>query len=86
MSRVRFLFVLAVLAVVAFLVEVVSGLVLWLILPRGLGRGHAGYRETWLDIYDWTAVVLIVIIAVHIYVHRQWLNRQIRSLFKARQR
>lgn len=85
MSRARFLFVIAVLAGVAFLVVAVSGFVLWLILPTGPGVGMAWHHHTWLDIHEWTAVVLAVIIVVHVYVHRKWLNQQIRSLFKVRQ-
>jgi cytochrome b subunit of formate dehydrogenase len=84
MSRTRVLFVVAVLAAVAFLVEIVSGFVLWLVLPSGSGVGHAGPRQTWLDIHDWAGVVFIVIIAVHIYMHRKWLNHQLKLLFKSR--
>ena len=83
-SRIRFLFALAVLAGVAFVVEAVTGFVLWIILPSGSGAGAVWHRHTWTNIHDWTAVVLAVIIAVHCYMHRKWLNHQVKSLFKAR--
>ena len=94
MSKAKFLFILSLLAFVTFLLQAVSGLVLWKILPRGGvdgaggGLGRLGTestfgwdRHTWLDIHDWTGVALLVIIAVHIYMHRKWLYRQAVSLF-----
>jgi len=94
MSRVRFLFGLSVLAFTALLLQAVSGLVLWKILPRGEGDGVGGGfgggaiestfgwdRHTWLDIHDRAAVAFLVLIVVHIYMHRKWLYRQTMSLF-----
>jgi cytochrome b subunit of formate dehydrogenase len=94
MSKARFLFTLSALAFVSFLLQVISGFILWKILPRGggdgIGRGFGGDaiestfgwgRHTWLDIHDWTGVALLVIIIVHIYMHRKWLYNQLRSLF-----
>ena len=98
MSRAKFLFALASAALIAFLIQTVSGFVLWLVLPRGGGNGfgwgggdgNAGDstfiwdRHTWLDIHDWTGVALLIVIVVHVYIHRKWLYLQLRSLFRPR--
>jgi len=58
------------------LFEVVSGFVLWLVLPRG--RGYMGGRgeglttgaaflwprDTWIDLHNWVGVALLVIVAL----------------------
>ena len=94
MSRVKFLFLLAALALSAFLLQAASGLILWVVLPRGgsgggfgAGQGDATFgwdRHTWLDIHDWAGVALLVIIGVHVWVHRKWLYVQTKSLFRSR--
>jgi preprotein translocase subunit SecG len=94
MSKVKFLFSLVALAFVTFLIQAISGLILWLVVTRGDGDGGRGGgdggstfiwgRGVWLDIHKWTAVALLAIIAVHIFMHRKWLWQQIKSLFGAR--
>ncbi len=60
------------------LVEAVSGFILWFALPSGSGkRGLESIflgitRHTWIDIHDWVAIALIVIIIIHILVHWKW--------------
>ncbi|MBM4463038.1 MAG: DUF4405 domain-containing protein [Chloroflexi bacterium] len=92
MSKTRFLFILAASAFLAMLLQAASGLVLWLMPHRG-GRGGGGGdtgstfiwgRQTWIDIHEWTAVVLLILIAIHIYMHWGWLLRQAKALFKTK--
>lgn len=82
----------------AFLVEAISGFILWLVLPHGrqYGGGGTGFdsdeiestfiwaRQTWLDIHDWAAVALLVIIFIHIYMHWRWLYRQVKGIVRPR--
>lgn len=86
------MFLLAIAAAVAFLLQAASGLVLWKVLPRGDGGGGFGEggggstfgwdRHTWLDIHDWAGVALLVMVTVHIYMHRKWLWQQTKSLLR----
>jgi hypothetical protein len=71
----------------------VTGFVLWFILPGGgyryrggLGLEEAGStflfaRHTWLDIHKWIAVALLVIFALHIAIHWQWIVSMTKSYF-----
>jgi hypothetical protein len=74
------------------LLQAISGFVLWLVLHRGGGSGKGDStqstfvwsRQTWIDIHDWTAVVLLILIAIHIYMHWGWLLNQTKALLKTK--
>ena len=87
--------VLAVIMGLLGLAEAVSGFVLWLALPGGGGGGGRGpggglgdltfwglSRHTWIDLHDWVAVALVVLVVIHVALHWKWLVRMARSLFK----
>jgi hypothetical protein len=93
MSKVRLMYAVVAASFVAFLVEAVSGFVLWFALPNGSGggRGRGGGlggetfifdRHTWLGIHDWFAVVLVLLIAVHVAMHWRWIVRTSRTLLR----
>jgi len=78
----------------ALLFQGVTGFILWFILPGGgyRYRGGSGLdevgstflfaRHTWLDIHAWVAVALLVIFALHILIHWQWIVRMTKSYFR----
>ena len=91
MKKAMFLFYMAVIMFLLGLVEAVSGFVLWLAFPHGGGAGRRGGEElaywsmsknTWLDIHDWVAVALVVVLIIHIALHWKWLVRITRQLFR----
>jgi len=59
----------------------ISGFVLWFVLPCGPRIGGACRprdeflftRLTWIDIHQWLAVALVVMFAVHIFMHWRWI-------------
>ncbi|MDD4924128.1 MAG: DUF4405 domain-containing protein [Dehalococcoidales bacterium] len=74
-----------------FIVEILSGFVIWFLLPRGaedypsmisgIGRTFWGFqRNIWLDLHVWVAVFIIGIIAVHIIIHWRWLLNMTRGM------
>jgi len=72
------------------LFQAVSGFVLWVVLPHGGGyRGDQGAdsafiwsRDSWINIHDWTAVALVIIVLVHVILHRRWIVWMTRSYFR----
>jgi len=78
------------------LAEAVSGFVLWLGFSTGGGAGRslgggggAGNlifwelsRHTWLDIHDWAAVALLVLVLIHIILHWNWIVRMAKIIFQ----
>ncbi|HUV55624.1 MAG TPA: DUF4405 domain-containing protein [Dehalococcoidales bacterium] len=89
-------FILAITLILLSLVEVISGFVLWLAFPKcgaGAGRDWQGGdggtltfgtipRDTWIDIHDWAAVALLVVVIIHVILHWQWIVHMSKSLVK----
>jgi ABC-type dipeptide/oligopeptide/nickel transport system permease subunit len=84
-------YILALVMALLALFQAVSGFVLWLVLPRGGGYQGGGStaggtflwsRDSWMNIHDWTAVALVVIVVIHIILHWGWIVRITRSYFK----
>jgi hypothetical protein len=75
--------------------EAVSGFVLWLVLPRG-GEGYMGGRgggsiaagtflwprDTWLDLHNWVGVALVVVVVLHLVLHRRWIVHTTKTFFR----
>lgn len=92
MKRARFYLLLDLVMGIGFLLEALSGFVLWLVLPhvggyRG-GRGTAVVdtfifsRNTWLGLHDWTAVVLVLGILLHVVLHWKWITCIVRKTWQ----
>ena len=93
MKKANIYFGLAVTIGIIAIVEAVSGFVLWLGFPQGGGggRGWGGggqlafwdiSKHTWIDIHDWVAVALIILVIVHVALHWKWILRMVNSLAK----
>ena len=78
------------------LAEAVTGFVLWLGFPAGGGGGGRGSgggggignltfwelsKHTWIDIHDWVAVALVVLVLAHMIVHWKWIIRMAKHVF-----
>jgi len=74
--------------------QAVSGFVLWFVLPRGGGGGGGGRgtaavneatflwdRHTWIDIHNWVAVTLLVLLVVHLILNWKWIVYITRAYF-----
>lgn len=75
----------------AFLVEAVSGFVLWLVLPHGgyqggknllYGQSFILSRSAWLSMHDWFALVMVVGVLAHIVLHWRWIVCMFRKLWR----
>ena len=91
LNKARINFVIDVAIGITFLVEGVSGLVLWLVLPHGGYRGGRNplygqtfilARDRWLTLHDWGAVVMVLGILVHLVLHRRWIGFMFRRLWR----
>jgi hypothetical protein len=71
------------------LVQAISGFLLWLVIPgghRGFGAGRASDtilwpRYTWIDLHDWTAVALVVMVIIHLILHWNWIVNMTKKAF-----
>ena len=60
----------------------VTGLINWLVLPRGYGQS-AGFlvslRHSLLTMHEWTALLFMIVIGVHISLHWAYVKRSLDS-------
>ncbi|MBA7683259.1 hypothetical protein ES703_91620 [subsurface metagenome] len=97
MSKAKKYWILAMGMAVFGLAQAVSGFVLWLGFPTGGGGGGRGWggggglgnltfwelsKHTWIDIHDWVAVALVVLVIIHLILHWKWIARMAKSMFK----
>ena len=93
MKKAKVLWIMAINMAMLGLAEVVSGFVLWLGFPSGGGGGGRGgglgeltfwelSKHTWIDIHDWVAVALVVLVLVHVVLHWKWIVRMAKAFFK----
>ena len=84
-------YVLFILLFLGALFQAVNGFLLWLVIPS---EGYQGGRnqaygtepfiwakDTWIDLHDWTAVALVVLIVIHLILHWRWLTVTTRKFF-----
>jgi len=72
--------------------QYVSGLVLWLVLPRG--QAHKGLsalvtfmglgRGDWEGVHIVSSLLLLALVIVHLVLNWAWIKNTTKSLFKAR--
>jgi hypothetical protein len=70
------------------LIQAISGFLLWLVIPgghRGFGIGQINgdflwSRYTWIEIHDWTALALVVMVIIHIILHWKWITKATKQL------
>lgn len=78
----RYIAVITLFILAAF--QGLSGCVLWLIMPRGVGDltlAKAGIgrtfwglqRNIWVDLHAWIAALMVAIIVVHLIIHWRWI-------------
>ena len=98
MKKAKVLWIMTINMVLLGLAEAVSGFVLWLGFPSGGGGGGRGSggggvgeltfwelsKHTWIDIHDWVAVALVVLVLVHIILHWKWIARMAKVPFKGK--
>jgi len=74
-------YILFVILLLLGFIQAISGFLLWLVIPgghRGFGTGRLigdflWSRYTWIEIHDWTAVALVIVVIIHIIIHWKWI-------------
>ncbi len=85
-------YVVSIVLLILFVFQGVSGIVMWLIVPRGeldytamisdRGRIFWGLqRDVWADLHAWIAVVIISIIIIHLIINWKWVVAVSNNIF-----
>lgn len=59
-----------------------TGLMNWLVLPKGYqarGSGLVSFRHFLTDIHEWTALLFMITIAIHIVLHWEYIRTHLRK-------
>jgi cytochrome b561 len=87
-------YVLFVLLLLLGFIQAISGFLLWLVIPGG----HSGFginqvdgtvlwsRYTWIEIHDWTAIILVVVVIIHIILHWKWITQTTKKILGINQK
>ena len=65
-----------------FTVLAITGLTNWLLLPRGYGAGGGflvSLRHLLRAVHQWTALLLIIIVLVHLALHWAYLKSKLKN-------
>jgi membrane protein implicated in regulation of membrane protease activity len=58
----------------------ITGLVNWLVLPRGYGSG-AGFlvsiRHFLMAVHEWTGLLFVIVIGIHISLHWRYVKKNL---------
>ena len=71
-----------VLSLILFILLSVTGLLNWLVLPRGYeARGSVlvSLRHFLITIHEWTALIFIITIAIHIILHWKYIRSNLKK-------
>jgi Domain of unknown function (DUF4405) len=97
-GRERLLYWIAALGALTLLLELATGVVLWLALPRdgdgdgdggGFGRRGGDHsfatldRHSWSDPHNWIGLALVAVVLVHLALNWRWITDQTRRLLSA---
>jgi hypothetical protein len=70
---------------ILFFILTVTGLLNWLVLPHGY-RGEQGilisFRHFLLEVHEWTALLFIIIIFVHLILHWAYIKTNLKKYSK----
>ena len=79
------LWIVNVISFFLFFLLSVTGLINWLLLPRGYGSG-AGFlvslRHSLVTVHEWTALLFMIVIGVHISLHGVYVKKSLDSYRK----
>jgi hypothetical protein len=88
MKRVTINALIDISCLVIFIPSLISGLVLYLVLPEGGGRGSGGAtylgiaRNQWVTMHNYTSLVFAALLIIHLLLHWKFF-RHIGKSFKA---
>jgi len=72
---------------VSFFVVAATGLIIFFFLPEGVRRGGCQeflgiIKQNYINIHNWSGILFIILVAVHLVLHWQWIACITRSLLK----
>ena len=76
------LWIVNVISFVLFIILCSTGLINWLVLPRGYeGRGNflVSLRHFFIALHEWAGLIFMVMIAIHIVLHWPYIKSNLKK-------
>jgi hypothetical protein len=76
------LWIVNVISFVLFVILCSTGLLNWLVLPRGYeARGSflVSLRHFFIALHEWTALIFIIVVAIHIILHWSYIKSNLKK-------
>lgn len=83
MKRTNLNFLVACTAFVGFVLLIATGVLIKYLLPPGSGRQTLIWgmdRHQWGDVHFWTAVAIVALMVLHVYLHWTWIKIKVKGL------
>jgi cytochrome b subunit of formate dehydrogenase len=74
-------------ALISFVITAFTGLALMLFMPSGIRQGRFQSlwgieKTTWIKLHDWSGLVLIILVIIHLILHWNWVVIMTRNTLK----
>ena len=76
------LWIVNIVSFILFLILTVTGLVNWLLIPRGHGAEGGvliSFRHFFREIHEWTALLFIIAVVIHLMLHWSYIKLNLKK-------
>lgn len=75
------------LALISFIATAISGLAIKFFMPSGVRQGRLQeflgiQKGAWSEIHDWSGILLIIFVIIHIILHWNWIVSMTKNMFQ----
>jgi hypothetical protein len=78
-NKATILWFVNVISFILFAVLTLTGLINWLAAPGGGGGGPVFFRHLFREIHEWTAILFILAMAVHLMLHGSYIRANLKK-------
>jgi len=88
MNKSKINYIVDFLALVSFAVAALSGLAIKFFMPSGVRQGRLQdflgiQKGVWSKIHDWSGILLIVFVLMHLILHWDWIVCMTKNIFQS---
>ena len=88
MNKSKINYIIDFLALISFIVAALSGLAIKFFMPSGIRQGRLQefigiQKGFWSEIHDWSGILLIVFVVVHLILHWNWIVCLTKNIFQS---
>jgi len=87
MGKAKINYSIDLLMIIFFVINSITGLIIFFFLPSGVRKGSYQeflgiIKQNWLDVHNWAGILLILMVAIHLILHWNWIVCMTKSLIQ----